>query len=102
MTITLTRREAQDVVFWLKRYQLPNPDNLAKVISERLAQSEPERDFKFSTIEEARQPAPKPTGKPQLTDDELEFATAITTLIKAGYGKEALTLLKAKLNGSNA
>jgi hypothetical protein len=67
----------------------------------RLAQPEPERDFKFSTIAEARQPAPKPTGKPQLTDDELESATAITTLIKAGYGKEALTLLKAKLKEKN-
>ncbi len=63
---------------------------------------EQQRDFKFSTVQEASKPKRTLTKQPQLTDEELEFSNAITTLIKAGYGKEALTLLKAKLNGSNA
>lgn len=40
--ITLTREEAKEVVFWLKHYQLPNPNDLAKMISDKLAQPEPE------------------------------------------------------------
>ena len=55
-----------------------------------------ERDFKFSTIEEAMQSMPTPTGQPQLTDDEARFADAFTALIKAGYGKEAEIVLKCK------
>ena len=62
---------------------------------------EQQRDFKFSTVQEASKPNRTLIKQPQLTDDELEFATAITTLIKAGYGKEALTLLKAKLKEKN-
>jgi hypothetical protein len=54
------------------------------------------RDFKFSTIEEAKQPMPTPVGKPQLTDDESRFADAFTTLLKVGYGKEAEIVLKCK------
>jgi hypothetical protein len=56
----------------------------------------PQRDFKFSTIEEAMQPMPTPTGQPQLTDDETRFANAFTTLLKAGFGKEAEIVLKCK------
>ncbi len=56
----------------------------------------PQREFKFSTTEEAIQPMPAPTGELQLTDDELQFADAMTTLIKAGYGKEAEVVLKSK------
>ena len=55
-----------------------------------------QRDFKFSTIEEAMQPMPTPTGQPQLTDDEAQFADAFTTLLKAGFGKEAEIVLKCK------
>jgi hypothetical protein len=55
-----------------------------------------QRDFKFSTVQEASKPRPTPTKEPQLTDEELEFATAITTLLKSGYGKEAEIVLKSK------
>jgi hypothetical protein len=60
------------------------------------ATAPPQRDFKFSTIDEAKQPAPAPAGKLQLTDDETRFAEAFTALIKAGYGKEAEIVLKSK------
>jgi hypothetical protein len=53
-----------------------------------------QRDFKFSTTEEAKQPAPTPAGEPQLTDDEVRFAHAFTALLKSGYGKEAEIVLK--------
>lgn len=56
----------------------------------------PKRNFKFSTIEEAKQPMPTPTGQPQLTDDESRFADAFIALQKAGYGKEAEIVLKFK------
>jgi hypothetical protein len=53
-------------------------------------------NFEFSTIEEAMQPMPTPTGQPQLTDDETRFANAFIALQKAGYGKEAEIVLKCK------
>jgi hypothetical protein len=56
----------------------------------------PQRDFKFSTIEEAMQLMPESTGQPQLTDDEAQFADSFTTLLKAGFGKEAEIVLKCK------
>jgi hypothetical protein len=56
----------------------------------------PQRDFKFSTTEEAKQPAPTPKKEPQLTDDEVQFAHAFTALLKSGYGKEAEIVLKSK------
>jgi hypothetical protein len=62
----------------------------------------PQRDFKFSTIKEAKQPMPAPTGQPQLTNDEVRFADAFTTLLKASYGKEAETLLKSSIAMAHA
>jgi hypothetical protein len=56
----------------------------------------PQRDFKFSTTEEAKKLAPTPKGEPQLTDDEMRFAHAFTALLKSGYGKEAEIVLKSK------
>jgi hypothetical protein len=42
MTITLTREEAQEVLFWLKGITLPATDDLAETLRTRLAQPEPE------------------------------------------------------------
>jgi hypothetical protein len=52
------------------------------------------RDFKYSTIEEAMEPMPPAPGLPQPSKDELEFANAMTTLLKAGFGKEAMVLVR--------
>jgi hypothetical protein len=101
MTITLTREEAQqEPVGWIYEddegritfSQMPqNPP-----LWEPVYKAAPKRNFKFSTIEEAKQPMPTPTGQPQLTDDESRFADAFIALQKAGYGKEAEIVLKFK------
>jgi hypothetical protein len=62
----------------------------------QVVREDQQRDFKFSTIEEAKQPVPTPVGRPQLTDDESRFADAFIALQKAGYGKEAEIVLKCK------
>jgi len=93
------------------RLSAPDPDPVAwlhsftgygwQVVPEKLYPTDqplytapPQRDFKFSTIEEAKQSMLETTGMPQLDDDEMRFANAFTTLIKAGYGKEATIVLK--------
>lgn len=100
----------QKPVAWM---HIPHDDNLETVITKHkrslkiyksyvpLYTTPPQRDFKFSTTAEAKQPAPTPKGEPQLTDDEMRFAHAFTALIKAGYGKEVEIVLKAKLPEKN-
>jgi hypothetical protein len=105
---TLRTRLAQpepEPVAWM---HIPHDDNLETVITKHkrslkiyksyvpLYTTPPQRDFKFSTTEEAKQPAPTPKKEPQLTDDEVQFAHAFTALLKSGYGKEAEIVLKSK------
>ena len=55
----------------------------------------PQRDFRFSTTEEANQTIPMTKEQSKLTDDEKQFAHAFITLIKAGYRVEAEIVFKA-------
>jgi hypothetical protein len=108
VTPILRARLAQpepEPVAWM---HIPHDDNLETVITKHkrslkiyksyvpLYTTSPQRDFKFSTTEEAKKLAPTPKGEPQLTDDEMRFAHAFTALLKSGYGKEAEIVLKSK------
>jgi hypothetical protein len=104
LRVRLAQPESEPVA-WM---HIPHDDNLETVITKHkrslkiyksyvpLYTTPPQRDFKFSTTEEAKQPAPTPKKEPQLTDDEVQFAHAFTALLKSGYGKEAEIVLKSK------
>lgn len=61
-------------------------------------QKKPQREWQWPnfTPEETTEKESEPFNKPSLSEDEKEFAEAMTTLIKAGYGKEASILVRGK------
>lgn len=78
--IVFTRRQAQDMLFWLKELRLQTPNDLAKIIDDKLGEAEPDWVYLTETeIDEIIDP------KPGFSEDEeacAEYVRGIKIALK--------------------